>query len=91
MSIYSNVRFLTSAAEAHQLAPDIGREIAFAGRSNSGKSTAMKSIMGIERPTAGQVVFQGEAGRPAGVRVRQGAGTRAAALAAIDGTLLQRA
>jgi GTP-binding protein len=44
MSIYSNVRFLTSAAEAHQLAPDIGREIAFAGRSNSGKSTAINAI-----------------------------------------------
>jgi GTP-binding protein len=44
MSTYSNVRFLTSAAEAHQLAPDIGREIAFAGRSNSGKSTAINVI-----------------------------------------------
>jgi GTP-binding protein len=44
MSIYPNVKFLTSAAEAHQLAPDQGREIAFAGRSNSGKSTAINSI-----------------------------------------------
>jgi GTP-binding protein len=44
MSIYPNVTFLTSAAEAHQLAPDIGREIAFAGRSNSGKSTAINAI-----------------------------------------------
>ena len=44
MSNYSNVRFLTSAAEANQLAPDIGREIAFAGRSNSGKSTALNAI-----------------------------------------------
>jgi len=44
MSIYPNVKFLTSAAEAHQLAPDIGKEIAFAGRSNSGKSTAINSI-----------------------------------------------
>ena len=44
MSIYSNVKFLTSAAEAHQLAPDTGREIAFAGRSNSGKSTAINAI-----------------------------------------------
>ena len=44
MSTYSNVRFLTSAAEANQLAPDIGREIAFAGRSNSGKSTAINAI-----------------------------------------------
>ena len=44
MSTYPNVRFLTSAAEAHQLAPDSGREIAFAGRSNSGKSTAINVI-----------------------------------------------
>jgi GTP-binding protein len=38
------VKFLTSAAEAHQLAPDSGREVAFAGRSNSGKSTAINAI-----------------------------------------------
>jgi GTP-binding protein len=44
MSTYPNVKFLTSAAEAHQLAPDLGKEIAFAGRSNSGKSTAINAI-----------------------------------------------
>src|ERR1700693_2537444 len=44
MSTYPHVKFLTSAAEAHQLAPDQGREIAFAGRSNSGKSTAINAI-----------------------------------------------
>jgi GTP-binding protein len=44
MSTYPNVKFLTSAAEAHQLAPDVGREVAFAGRSNSGKSTAINAI-----------------------------------------------
>jgi GTP-binding protein len=44
MSTYPNVKFLTSAAETHQLAPDSGREIAFAGRSNSGKSTAINAI-----------------------------------------------
>jgi GTP-binding protein len=44
MSTYSNVKFLTSAAEAYQLAPDSGKEIAFAGRSNSGKSTAINAI-----------------------------------------------
>ncbi len=44
MSTYPNVKFLTSAAEAHQLAPDQGREIAFAGRSNSGKSTAINAV-----------------------------------------------
>jgi len=44
MSIYPHVKFLTSAAQAHQLAPDTGREVAFAGRSNSGKSTAINAI-----------------------------------------------
>jgi len=44
MSTYPNVKFLTSAAEAQQLAPDLGREIAFAGRSNSGKSTAINVV-----------------------------------------------
>src|SRR5471032_1542446 len=44
MSTYTNVRFLTSAAEPHQLAADSGKEIAFAGRSNSGKSTALNSV-----------------------------------------------
>jgi GTP-binding protein len=44
MSTYSNVKFLTSAAEPHQLAPDLGKEVAFAGRSNSGKSTAINAI-----------------------------------------------
>ena len=44
MSMYPHVKFLTSAAEAHQLAPDSGREIAFAGRSNSGKSTAINAV-----------------------------------------------
>lgn len=44
MSGYPHVKFVTSAAEACQLAPDAGREIAFAGRSNSGKSTAINAI-----------------------------------------------
>jgi GTP-binding protein len=44
MTIYQSVKFVTSAAEAHQLAPDTGREVAFAGRSNSGKSTAINAI-----------------------------------------------
>jgi GTP-binding protein len=45
MSIYPHVRFLTSAAEPGQLAADTGREIAFAGRSNAGKSTAINAIV----------------------------------------------
>ncbi|MGC1522405.1 MAG: ribosome biogenesis GTP-binding protein YihA/YsxC [Steroidobacteraceae bacterium] len=52
MSTYPHVKFLTSAAEANQLAADTGREIAFAGRSNSGKSTAINAItqrLGLSR------------------------------------------
>lgn len=44
MSTYPLVKFLTSAAKANQLAPDVGREIAFAGRSNAGKSSAINAI-----------------------------------------------
>jgi GTP-binding protein len=44
MPFYPHVTFLTSAAEPHQLAADIGREIAFAGRSNAGKSSAINAI-----------------------------------------------
>jgi GTP-binding protein len=45
MSLYPHVRFLTSAAEPGQLAADVGREVAFAGRSNAGKSTAINAIL----------------------------------------------
>jgi len=44
MSSYHHVRFMTSAAEAHQLVADTGREVAFAGRSNAGKSTALNAL-----------------------------------------------
>jgi GTP-binding protein len=44
MASYPHVRFLTSAAEARQLVPDAGREVAFAGRSNAGKSSALNAI-----------------------------------------------
>jgi GTP-binding protein len=44
MSTYPHLKFLTSAAEARQLVPDAGREIAFAGRSNAGKSSAINAI-----------------------------------------------
>lgn len=46
---YNRIRFLKSAAECSQLPPDQGIEIAFAGRSNSGKSTALNTIVGISR------------------------------------------
>jgi GTP-binding protein len=44
MSIYPSLKFVASAAEPHQLAPDTGLEIAFAGRSNAGKSSAINAI-----------------------------------------------
>src|ERR1700755_1618976 len=46
------------------------------GPNCSGKSTAMKSVMGIERPTAGEVIFEGEnvAGLPAHKIARKGFG-----------------
>ena len=42
--IYFNTQFLTSAHQLSQLPPDTGVEIAFAGRSNSGKSSAINTI-----------------------------------------------
>jgi GTP-binding protein len=45
MSLFPNVQFLLSAASAEQFPPDIGAEVAFAGRSNSGKSSAINTIL----------------------------------------------
>jgi GTP-binding protein len=44
MSLFPKVRFLLSVAGATQFPPDEGREVAFAGRSNSGKSSAINLI-----------------------------------------------
>lgn len=41
--------FLTSAASRADFPDDIGREVAFVGRSNSGKSTALNSIVGVRK------------------------------------------
>ena len=41
---YQGARFLTSAASLQQAPPDQGREVAFAGRSNSGKSSAINVL-----------------------------------------------
>lgn len=38
--------YLLSAHLHHQLPPDVGREVAFAGRSNAGKSSALNAITG---------------------------------------------
>lgn len=45
MSIdFKQIQFLKSAAELHQLPFDNGAEVAFAGRSNAGKSSAINAI-----------------------------------------------
>lgn len=41
---YRAAQFLTSAAKLAQCPPDIGWEVAFAGRSNAGKSSAINSL-----------------------------------------------
>ncbi|MCC7257583.1 MAG: YihA family ribosome biogenesis GTP-binding protein [Gammaproteobacteria bacterium] len=45
MSGYPEARFLTSAGSARQFLPDDGAEVAFAGRSNAGKSSAINAIV----------------------------------------------
>lgn len=45
MSVYPEARFLTSAAAASQFVADTGAEVAFAGRSNAGKSSAINKIV----------------------------------------------
>jgi GTP-binding protein len=44
MSRFPEVHFLISAASASQFPPDRGAEVAFAGRSNAGKSSAINAI-----------------------------------------------
>lgn len=46
MSIYPQVRFLLSVAAPAQFPPDTGLEIAIAGRSNAGKSSAINALLG---------------------------------------------
>jgi len=43
---YRRARFLTSAGRLSQCPPDRGREVAFAGRSNAGKSSAINALTG---------------------------------------------
>jgi GTP-binding protein len=42
---FPNVRFLLSVASADQFPQDAGREVAFAGRSNAGKSSAINAVL----------------------------------------------
>ncbi|ANN58730.1 ABC transporter ATP-binding protein [Mesorhizobium loti NZP2037] len=53
--------------EAHEV-------VALLGRNGAGKSTTLKSLMGLVRPRAGMVLFDGEnvAGRPAHAIARRG-------------------
>ena len=46
---YQHAKFLKSAALVKQLPEDIGIEIAFAGRSNAGKSSALNCLTGIRQ------------------------------------------
>ena len=45
---YSKAIFLKSAARVDQLPEDTGYEVAFAGRSNAGKSSALNCLSGIK-------------------------------------------
>jgi GTP-binding protein len=44
MSRFQHAKFLVSAAAPAQFPPDVGAEVAFAGRSNAGKSSAINAI-----------------------------------------------
>jgi GTP-binding protein len=44
MSRFHGARFLISVAAPAQFPPDVGAEVAFVGRSNSGKSSAINAI-----------------------------------------------
>jgi len=45
VSVFPNVRFVLSAAQAVHFPADRGAEVAFAGRSNAGKSSALNAIV----------------------------------------------
>lgn len=45
----AKAQFLTSASRRSQCPPDTGREVAFCGRSNAGKSSAINYLTGIRK------------------------------------------
>jgi GTP-binding protein len=47
-SIYQQATYLKSAPDLTQMPPDTGQEVAFIGRSNAGKSSALNVITGIK-------------------------------------------
>jgi GTP-binding protein len=44
MTPFRGARFVASVHELRELPPDVGREVAFAGRSNAGKSSAINAL-----------------------------------------------
>src|SRR5690606_31166252 len=46
--LYRSAHYTVSATQLSQLPPDLGYEVAFAGRSNAGKSSAINTITGIK-------------------------------------------
>ena len=44
MSIFSRAQYTTSAHELHERPPEVWSEVAFAGRSNAGKSSAINAL-----------------------------------------------
>lgn len=49
MSVFAHAEFITSVAQLRQLPPPGAPEIAFAGRSNAGKSSAINTLAGERR------------------------------------------
>lgn len=49
INLYRKASYTTSAHTLDQLLPDTGREVAFAGRSNSGKSSVINALTGQKR------------------------------------------
>ena len=49
LSAFLQARFLTSAAKPQDFPPEAGPELAFAGRSNAGKSSAINALAGRKR------------------------------------------
>ena len=45
MSLFPNVKFMLSVDAAGQFPPDMGLDIAIAGRSNAGKSSAINALL----------------------------------------------
>jgi len=74
MSAYPDAQFLTSANKRSQFVADDGREVAFAGRSNAGKSSAINAILGRRglartSKTPGRTQLVNFFGLAAGVRI----------------------